>query len=49
MAWPPALAFQDLRPGQSHDQAMTLAQPGMAWPMAWSQAMHITTWVALGL
>ena len=32
--WPelPALAFQDLRPGQSHVQAMTLAWPGLAQP-----------------
>ena len=30
--WPEplALAFQDLRPGQSHVQAMTLGQPGLA-------------------
>jgi len=31
---PTALAFQNLKLGQSHGQAMTLAQPGLAWPMA---------------
>jgi hypothetical protein len=32
-----ALALQNLKPGQSCSQAVTLA-----WPMAWSRAMHIT-------
>jgi hypothetical protein len=31
---PAALAFQNLRPGQSCSQAVTLAQLGLAWPMA---------------